>query len=174
MKNWLRSRRFKKVVVVVALAAAIIGAHAMTAPAAHASGNGHYQSNYGRWHASIDLSNCVWGEGQLNCTVSTHCWVDGLGQYVGWDTVYRVACNVWRNNNLVDWANSSRTQHWYDSPIYGRATGVDRSFGGVGGDYWEAQIPWGYICTLDPKGSGACVTIDSAPNPNVIVGVSVG
>jgi hypothetical protein len=131
------------------------------------------ESDYGRWHVSVEVSNCIWGEGSLNCNVNGHCWVDGLGKWVQFDTKYQINCTIFRKPSnsgwiAVWWSSAVYTQGVFDWPPTGRVAGVDfPTFTGVGGDTWEVDVTYGTVCS---EYAGLCVQRtqewDDAPPPN--------
>jgi hypothetical protein len=105
----------KRAITVLLVAPLVFAALVAFAPTAHANGAGHYQTNQGRWHTSIDVSYEV-DSGVVTWIVNAKCWVDDYyypGDLLGMD--YYVQCSLFDKPsggswNLVDWVSASNTE----------------------------------------------------------------
>ena len=107
--GWKRGIRVSIALLVVGLV--VVGVFSR-APAAHATGTGHYQTDQGRWHTSIDLSYTV-DSGHVTWYAKAKCWVsDYAHRSPPLGTDYFVGCSLSHlppggNWILDDWQTAS-------------------------------------------------------------------
>jgi hypothetical protein len=158
----------KRAAFVAPLAALLIAA-ATLAPPAHASGAGHYQTNQGRWHTSIDISYSV-DSGHITWYVKAKCWVsDYAYPSPPLGTDYFIACSLSHrppggNWILDDWQTASAVHseppylsgpaaiHYFTTHTSGTNVTWAVYINGIGGNIC---FDYGDVCT----------TVDRPPNP---------
>lgn len=159
---WKQGIRVSVALLVVGLVVMVFFSRA---PAAHATGTGHYQTNQGRWHTSIDLSYTV-DSGIVTWSVKGRCWIDDYPQGTSpFGTSYYATCSLFHRTSggqwqLDDWqvaqGHHLEPYHnpaaiWYFATEYS-ATNVT----------WAVEITSGYIAV--DWGNNYSTKVDQPPN----------